>query len=129
MLMFTTGNCKNQLNKIERKGIQSITFLSSTGKEIEFFSCLIYCFSWFDFLFRAFTFNIKNAAWSVFFLLLLLFFVAFFCFLFCLKYLIFQFRTNSSLHVAFWLNIGNHPIHDHSFIRLTQFICTFCRFM
>lgn len=88
---------------------------SSSSKEIRFSSCLMSCLSWFDFLLRALAFNIENATWSVFCLLVF----------FWLEML----NLLSILHVTFWLNISNHPTHDLYFIRLVQLICFFCRFM
>lgn len=88
---------------------------SSSSKEIRFSSCLMSCLSWFDFLLRALAFNIENATWSVFCLLVF----------FWLEML----NLLSILHVTFWLNISNQPIHDFSFIRLVQRIYFFSIFI
>ena len=88
---------------------------SSSSKEIRFPSCLMSCLSWFDFLLRALAFNIENATWSVFCLLVF----------FWLEML----NLLSILHVTFWLNISNQPIHDFSFIRLVQRIYFFSIFI
>lgn len=88
---------------------------SSSSKEIRFSSCLMSCLSWFDFLLRALAFNIENATWSVFCLLVF----------FWLEIL----NLLSILHVTFWLNISNQPIHDFSFIRLVQRIYFFSIFI
>ena len=88
---------------------------SSSSKEIRFSSCLMSCLSWFDFLLRALAFNIENATWSAFCLLVF----------FWLEML----NLLSILHVTFWLNISNQPIHDFSFIRLVQRIYFFSIFI
>ena len=88
---------------------------SSSSKEIRFSSCLMSCLSWFDFLLRALAFNIENATWSDFCLLVF----------FWLEML----NLLSILHVTFWLNISNQPIHDFSFIRLVQRIYFFSIFI
>ena len=88
---------------------------SSSSKEIRFSSCLMSCLSWFDFLLRALAFNIENATWSVFCLLVF----------FWLEML----NLQSILDVTFWLNISNQPNHDFSFIRLVQRIYFFSIFI